>query len=140
MAIEERTAELASVQPYQPGRFFERELPCILEVLGRVETPLSAIVVDGYVELDPQGTPGLGGWLHQHFAGRYAVIGVAKTAYRGAGFAARVVRGGSVKPLFVTARGMAMEDAAGLVGAMHGAHRVPTLLARADRLARNAAG
>jgi deoxyribonuclease V len=139
-AIEERTAELASVAPYQPGRFFERELPCLLEVLGRVETALSAIVIDGYVELDAQGTPGLGGRLHQHFEGRYPVVGVAKTAYRGGGFAVPVLRGQSTRPLFVTARGIEVDAAARLVAAMHGAHRVPTLLARADRLARIAAG
>jgi deoxyribonuclease V len=139
-AIEERTAQLATVAPYQPGRFFERELPCILAVLARVERALAAIVIDGYVELDAQGTPGLGAHLHQHFEGRYAVIGVAKTAYRGSGFAAPVLRGQSTRPLFVTARGIEIGLAVRLVGAMHGAHRLPTLLARADRLARTAAG
>jgi deoxyribonuclease V len=139
-AIEERTADLASVEPYRPGRFFERELPCILEVLARVESPFAAIVIDGYVDLDAQGTPGLGGRLHRHFDGRYVVIGVAKTAFQGSAFAAPVLRGQSTRPLFVTARGMAIDAAAGLVRAMHGAHRVPTLLGRADRLARTAAG
>ncbi|MEJ7730004.1 MAG: endonuclease V [Polyangiaceae bacterium] len=140
VGIEERTAELASVEPYRPRRFFERELPCILAVLACVESPLSAIVIDGYVELDAQGTAGLGGRLHQHYEGRYVVIGVAKTAYRGSAFAAPVLRGQSARPLFVTARGIEIDAAARLVAAMHGAHRVPTLLARADRLARIAAG
>lgn len=127
---------IESVQPYEPGAFFKRELPCLLEVLGRIETELKLVVVDGYVDLDDAGAPGLGGHLHQSLGGRVAVVGVAKTAYRGGTFAARVVRGGSRRPLFVTARGIERDDAARLVEGMHGEHRIPTLLQRADRLAR----
>ena len=36
--IEERVATLAPVSAYRPGAFFERELPCILEVLARLES------------------------------------------------------------------------------------------------------
>ncbi|WP_437898538.1 hypothetical protein [Sorangium sp. So ce124] len=49
-----------SVRPYRPGAFFERELPCLLEVLGRVRARPAALVIDGYVELDQAGAPGLG--------------------------------------------------------------------------------
>jgi deoxyribonuclease V len=38
-------------------------------------------------------------------------------------------------PLFVTAIGMDVADAAALVRGMHGAHRIPTLLGWVDRLA-----
>lgn len=55
------------------------------------------------------------------------IIEVAKNEFRGA-IAARVLRGASKKPLFVTA--------ARDVRSMHGDYRVPTLLARADRLCR----
>jgi deoxyribonuclease V len=136
---ESRVVHIGAARPYTPGRFFERELPCIVEVLGRVTCPYGVIVVDGYVDLDASGTPGLGAHLHQHFAGRHAVVGVAKTPFRGGEFAAPILRGSSARPLFVTARGMSIERAAALVASMHGAHRIPTLLAAVDRLARRGA-
>jgi deoxyribonuclease V len=74
--------------------------------------------------------------VHDHFQRAIPVIGVAKTAFHGSDFAARVLRGASRNPLFVTARGVPVNDAARWVEAMHGPHRVPTLLARVDRLAR----
>ena len=44
-----------------------------------------------------------------------------------------------LRPLFVTARGMPAADAARLVESMHGGHRIPTLIARVDHLARGRA-
>jgi deoxyribonuclease V len=64
------------------------------------------------------------------------VIGVAKTAYAGSTFATPVLRGTSAKPLYVTARGIARDEAARLVRSLHGEHRIPTLLERVDHLAR----
>lgn len=127
------------MQPYRPGAFYERELPCLLAVLEAVTTPFRALVIDGYVELDERGSPGLGAHLHAYFGGEYPVIGVAKTAYRGSSFAARVVRGSGERPLFVTTRGVSRELASELVGRMHGPYRVPTLLRRVDQLARGLA-
>ena len=134
--IEERVTVVSGVKPYQPGAFFERELPCLLAVLAVLQTPLRAIVIDGYVDLDDKGTPGLGGHLHSHLQGAIPVIGVAKTAFRGSAFARPVLRGKSARPLFVTARGIDADEAATLVEHMHGPHRIPTLLARVDHLAR----
>lgn len=136
--LEEHVAHIPLVLPYVPGRFFERELPCIVKVLSLVRSNLEVIVVDGYVELDGSGTAGLGGHLYAHYGERYAVVGVAKTAYRGSDFAEGVLRGSSKRPLFVTARGIPAERAAQLVAVMHGGHRMPTLLRRVDRLARGA--
>jgi len=135
-AIEERVARIDEVAAYRPGHFFERELPCLLEVLSLVRSPLRAVVVDGYVELDSQGTPGLGAHLHAALGGKVAVIGAAKTAFRGGDFATRVFRGDSRRPLFVTARGVPVEVAASLVQHMHGDVRLPTLIKRVDSLAR----
>ena len=47
-----------------------------------------------------------------------------------------MTRGNSKSPLFVTARGVSASDAALHVKQMHGPHRIPTLLARVDGLAR----
>jgi deoxyribonuclease V len=92
-------------------------------------------VVDGYVDLDPDGRPGLGAHVHAAFGG-VPVVGVAKTAFGTATHAARVFRGQSTRPLYVTAAGMTIPDAAALVAEMAGRFRVPDALRRVDRLAR----
>jgi hypothetical protein len=51
-------------------------------------------------------------------------------------FAERLFRGGSSRPLFITAAGIAPDIAAGYLRKMAGAHRIPTLLKRVDRLCR----
>jgi deoxyribonuclease V len=137
--IEVQRAWLSPVAPYVPGQFYERELPPVLQVLAQVRTDFKVIVVDSYVVLDGQGSPGLGAHLWQHFDGRYAVIGVAKTSYRRSTFAATVKRGQSERTLFVTALGMDQPEAAQLVATMHGEHRLPTLLGLADHHARGLA-
>ena len=100
------------VAGYVPGRFFERELPCIRAVLDEIDAPLGAVIVDGYVWLDDRGKMGLGAHLFESLGGRIPVVGVAKTAFRGSAFAAPVLRGGSARPLYVTASGMEPIEAA----------------------------
>jgi deoxyribonuclease V len=147
-AREEVVASTALAGEYRPGAFYLRELPPLLAVLGRVGSPLAAIVVDGYAWLG-MDHPGLGARLHEALGARVPIVGVAKTAYGGGGGGApipadhphraiAVTRGGSARPLFVTAAGMDVRDAAARVAAMHGAHRLPTLLKAVDRLARSA--
>jgi deoxyribonuclease V len=136
VGCEERVIGISEVSPYKPGAFFERELPCIVRALSLVRAVLGAVIVDGYVDLDANGAPGLGAHLHEHLARSIPVIGVAKSTFRGSDFARKVLRGASQSPLFVTARGIPIDDAARFVQNMHGAHRVPTLVTRADQLAR----
>lgn len=121
---------------YEPGRFFQRELPLLVAPLQALAQPADAVVIDGYVQLSGDGAPGLGAHLHAALGGRTPIIGVAKTRYRGDDWSAQVLRGRSAKPLFVTAIGMAQEEAAGAVRAMAGAHRIPDRLSEVDRLAR----
>jgi deoxyribonuclease V len=64
------------------------------------------------------------------------VIGVAKTAFRNATHAAVVHRGAAKRPLYVTATGVTVEQAAGLVAAMAGPHRLPDALRRVNGLCR----
>lgn len=134
---------LARVRPYRPGHFYERELPCVLAVLeaysGRPETILpETILIDGYVTLDAERRDGLGMHLFRALGETVPVIGVAKSRFRGTPAEAEVLRGGSVRPLYVTSAGMDEAAARGFVLSMHGAHRVPTLLAAADRACRMA--
>jgi deoxyribonuclease V len=123
-------------EPYEAGLFYKREMPHLLRAIDRVrqEHSIDVVLVDAHVWL-AEGKPGLGAHLYQALGRRIAVVGVAKSAFRG-GEAATVLRGTSRHPLFVTAAGMDAREAAERVRTMHGDHRIPTLLKRADRLAR----
>ena len=127
------TAVVPVDAPYQPGELYRRELPALQSVL-RSAGALALIVVDGYVDLDAAGRPGLGAHVHAELG--VPVIGVAKTRFKTATHSAQVLRGRSCRPLYVTAAGMPVVDAARLVGEMAGPFRLPDALKLADRLAR----
>lgn len=129
------TLEISDVEPYKSGAFYKRELPCLLAVLETIPEPLEVIVVDGYVFLDSHLKPGLGAHLHAALEGRVPVVGIAKTAFQGAP-ALPVLRARSTRALFVSSVGCDAQDAADRVRAMHGAHRIPTLLRAVDHAAR----
>lgn len=131
----EVTRQCPAADAYRSGEFYRRELPCLMAVLDELQSHIRAVIVDGYVWLDADGTPGLGARLHAALGARIPVVGVAKTAFRGAP-ALEIRRGRSQRPLFVSAAGMPVDEAASGVSAMSGAFRIPTLLARADALGR----
>jgi deoxyribonuclease V len=121
---------------YEPGAFYRRELPHLLDALAELPVAPTTIIVDGYVWLAPD-RPGLGAHLHDALGGRAVVIGVAKRSFAGNTAAVPIVRGGGSAPLYVTAAGVDAATAATAIAAMHGPYRIPTLLKRADRLARD---
>lgn len=130
----EHVVDIPRTAPYEPGALFKRELPCIKAALQR-GPPLDLLVVDGYATLDPAGRPGLGTYAAQAF--HLPVIGVAKRPFRTATHALQIVRGDATRPLYITtAGGIEAADAAQIVSAMAGPHRLPAALSRADRLAR----
>ncbi|MBY0523033.1 MAG: endonuclease V [Gemmataceae bacterium] len=137
VSTDEKVIRVAPIEPYEPGQFYRRELPCLLAVLDRVRAAADAVVVDGYVWLRDEQTPGLGAHLFEALGRSIPVVGVAKTCYRSAA-AIAVTRGSSRRPLYVTAVGMAVEEAARHVQIMHGQFRIPTQLKRVDRLCREA--
>lgn len=131
--VAERTVTVGEAAPYRSGQFYLRELPplrAVLDGFGR----LGLLVIDGYADLDPGGRPGLGAHLHAELG--IPVVGVGKTAFATATHAIPVQRGGSARPLFVTAAGIDREQAARLVRDMAGPFRLPDALRRADALAR----
>lgn len=128
---------IAQVEPYQPGQFFRRELPCLLAVL-RGGPPADIVIVDGYVWLEDEGHPGLGAHLFQALREKIPVIGVAKTKFAGAKPVQEIRRGESLNPLYITAAGIELSEAARHIARMHGPHRIPTLLRRVDQLCRDA--
>lgn len=129
------TTSLPIPHSYTPGRFFERELPCLWAVLELIPYIPQTIVIDGYVWLD-HDRPGLGWYLYQALHQAIPIIGVAKTAFRGNGAAVPVLRGQSQQPLWVTAVGLPAGAAADHIRSMHGPYRLPTLLKQVDQLAR----
>jgi deoxyribonuclease V len=126
--------KITSVEDYIPGQFYRREMPCIMAILGMIEEKIDTVIIDGYVDVG--GRPGLGRHLWKALEGKKKIIGVAKKHYRGSE-AAKVFRGKSRQPLYVTAAGMEQPMAAGLIANMHGKFRLPTLLKQADSLSRN---
>lgn len=127
---------IAEIAPYEPGAFYKRELPCLLAVLATARAAgvePQILVVDGYASFGIAGREALGERLAR--ASGLPVIGVAKTAFAGAKHH-EVLRGSSAQPLFVTAVDVDIDRAAEAVRSMHGDHRLPTILARVDRAAR----
>jgi deoxyribonuclease V len=80
------------VKPYEPGRFYMRELPCLLCVLSKVQAPLDAVVIDGYVWLGDEGSPGLGAYLYGALGESIPIIGVAKSRFKDSDAAQEVFR------------------------------------------------
>ncbi|VWB41731.1 endonuclease V [Burkholderia lata] len=137
VVVESLTVKVDSRASYIPGKFYLRELPCIVELLKHVEHSLECIVVDGYVTLGADECPGLGMRLWQHLDGKVPVVGVAKTKFLGTPKNAEILRGGSSKPLFVTAAGIDLELAKSNIVKMIGKFRIPDLIKATDRLSRN---
>jgi len=130
----EKAVFVEEVAAYRPGSFYERELPPLRAVLAGVDDA-GLLVIDGYVDLDPAGRPGLGAHVHEEFG--IPVIGVAKTRFASATHAVPVLRGNAARPLYVTAAGLPAAEAADLVRTMAGRFRLPDALRRVDALARN---
>jgi deoxyribonuclease V len=136
--FEALTCRVPISSEYEPGAFYKRELPCLLELLKRIEVPLSCIVVDGYAHLGSEQRPGLGQRLHSSLDGTIPVIGVAKTYFKDTPDECRLYRGGSTKALYVTAEGVGLEPAKQSILCMHGPHRMPSALKLADQACRTA--
>jgi deoxyribonuclease V len=135
-SLDEKVVHIQNVEPYQPGQFYRRELPCLLAILKKLP-PVDTAIIDGYVWLAGESKPGLGAHLYEALNQKVAVIGVAKTKFHGADRVSEVIRGSSKRPLFITAVGIQQKLAAEHVRSMHGVNRLPTLLARADFLSRH---
>jgi deoxyribonuclease V len=122
-----------SAAAYEPGQFYRRELPYLVEAVRGIEG-VEGVIVDGHVWLEAD-KPGLGAHLYEALGRAAWVVGVAKGVYRG-GVALPVLRGNSRVALWVTAAGMETAEAAERVKGMSGPYRLPALLKRVDQLAR----
>ena len=124
------------ISDYESGQFYKRELPCILTLLDLVKEPIDMIVIDGYVYLGAQQIAGLGQHLYAGLVDKIPVIGVAKNEFRGTPKEFEILRGQSVKPLYVSAIGIELVQAKHNVQSMYGKYRIPELLKQVDRLCR----
>ena len=124
------------IAPYEPGLFYKRELPCLIQLWQTLPVlPVEAIVVDGFTVLDDAGKPGLGMHLYEALDRTIPVIGVAKSFYHANEKSVRpLYRGESKKPLYISAVGIELNVAFANIASMHGQHRMPTLLQVLDTL------
>lgn len=124
------------VMEYEPGSFYKRELPCILNALQTVSLDaIEIIIIDGYIYVDNEGKYGLGGHLYEALDKKFPIIGVAKTSFQSnKDTVVEILRGESKKPLFVSAIGLDKEVAAMHVKNMYGNYRLPYLLKLMDQI------
>lgn len=127
---------IEGVEEYVPGEFYRRELPCILSLLEKMAPEkIDAIIVDGFVYLDDELKPGLGAHLYNRLEQKIPVIGVAKTNFATLeNNKCPVLRGESANPLYISAIGIDLDEAAALIRNMNGSYRIPTLLKTLDTL------
>lgn len=129
-------SEYHGVADYKSGEFYKRELPCILKLLEEHQLEPDTIILDGYVWLDGVSKLALGSHLQQAIDFEPALIGVAKNRHSELGEDFDVLRGGSQKPLYVTAMGIDIDSAKEAIAKMHGDFRLPTLIKKADSACR----
>lgn len=136
--VEVFTEQISISSGYESGAFYKRELPCILSLLNKIVLKEDdIIIVDGYVTLDNDGKIGLGGHLYEALQEKHPVIGIAKNEFTTPDSQRRnVLRGNSKTPLFVTAKGIDVDQVRIKVEQMHGPYRIPTLLKKLDQLSR----
>lgn len=127
---------IENVEAYTSGEFYRRELPCILSLLKTFDySKAQAIIVDGFVFLDDEKKFGLGGYLYRELGAKIPVIGVAKNNFATLEKNERVLlRGESIRPIFITSIGIDVDVATEHIKNMHGSFRIPTLLKHLDTL------
>ena len=117
------------IPPYTSGQFSARELPIILALLSKVKEDIDVIIIDGYVYKD-EGGMGLDLW--KRLGKRYAVVGIAKSESKNTE-CIETHRRKAKKPIYISACGIGLTDVVKKIKAMHGEHRIPTLIKRVDR-------
>lgn len=129
---------IAPVEKPARGEPDLRELTCVMQLLREHRLAPALILIDGFVHLDADETPGLGQHLFQALGGATPVIGIARAGRPGLPAQFEVMREDEARPVIVTSAGVDIGAAKARVRAMHGRKRVPTLVKLVTRLAKNA--
>jgi deoxyribonuclease V len=138
----EKTAQtiavcIDKVEDYESGSFYKRELPCIVELLKKIDrNSINIIIIDGYVYLNNDLKPGLGYYLYEYLNENIPIIGVAKKTFHNNLNVIPLLRGKSNTPLYITSAGIDLSEAAESIKKMYGEFRIPTLLKLTDQLTR----
>lgn len=130
--VKKVSIKVEDIKPYEPGSFYERELPCILSLLNEISPKPDLVIIDGYVTLGAEGRKGLGAHLYHALGEEIPIIGVAKNSFAGTPDDKKIYRGESEKPLYVTSIGIDQNEAKRLIQSMQGDFRIPTLLKMVD--------
>ncbi|MBV8604827.1 MAG: endonuclease V [Pelomonas sp.] len=130
-------SRIAQVESAVRGQLDLRELPCLMQLLDEHKLEPELILIDGFVHLDADETPGLGQHLFQALGGKTPVVGISKTLRPGLSAQFEVMREEEAKPLVVTCAGIDIGAAKVRVRTMHGRKRVPTLMKLVARLAKS---
>ena len=128
-----------NVQDYVSGEFYKRELPCILEFLKDVPLDeIELLIINGFIYLDDERKYGLGAYLYDSLDKKIPIIGAAKSRfYSNTKYVEEVFRGESKKPLYVSAIGIELPEAALLIANMYGKYRLPNLIKEVDTETKN---
>jgi deoxyribonuclease V len=124
------TTIVKEVAEYESGQFYKRELPCILQLLEKIDlSKIEAIIVDGHVYTSNDKTFGLGSHLHQALNKKLPIIGVAKKSFINTEEVSFPInRGESKVPLYVSTIDYAIENAIENIKKMKGKYRIPSIL------------
>lgn len=127
--------KISPVCEYIPGKFYKRELPCIIEVYKKINEDIDLIIIDGYTLIG--SNKGLGGYLYEYLNKSIPVIGVAKTYFYGVSNYVEVYRGNSKKPLYVTSIGIDLIISENIIKELSGEFRIPYILREVDKMTKN---
>lgn len=130
-------SRIAHVEPAVRGALDLRELPCVMQLLREHKLEPELILIDGFVHLDADETPGLGQHIFHALGGSLPIVGVSKKRLPGLTAQFEVMREEETQPLLVTCAGIDIGAAKARLRAMHGRKRVPTLMKLVARLAKN---
>lgn len=130
-------SRIGQVEPAVRGELDLRELPCVLQLLREHRLEPELILLEGFVHLDANETPGPGLHLYQALGGRVPIVAVSKRRLPGLAAQFEVMREEETPPLLVTCAGIDIGAAKARLRAMHGRKRVPTLMKLAARLAKS---
>ncbi len=134
--VSKYTALVRGIAEYEAGRFYLRELEPLRAVISKIAEPIHTYLIDAYCHLSDDHAPGLGSYLFESLDQKATIVGVAKNRYRDSKHAVELLRGRSIRPLFVTSIGIPYDTAARHVASMIGQDRIPVLIRAADRLSR----
>lgn len=130
------TANVESIEDYESGSFYKRELKGIEALVNKLNTDaIDMIIVDGFANFNNDKHKSLGEHVYSEYG--IPVIGVAKqnTIFCKVSDT-EVFRGSSKNPLYITVSGGNQNAAKRFIQSMYGNHRIPYAIKLADILAR----